>query len=954
MERATISASRKAGIEPQQLHDRVLAAYEALGYPHHVVGSWAISDNDIEDFVRLAVDADPSKILEVGTFVGVSTMLLALACPKARIVTVDPDFPLSVEMSSGGSDLGGVDEGATTLAIARRVAADLGVLDRIRFVRGGFAVGDTFSSLLRKDGETIEVVGPALCAEEGPFDLAFVDGLHFADAVEADLVLAAGAISADAPIILHDCVGFWGANVRSGVYAFLRARPDYVFSHPRYAQVYRSVGVVRRRGDGRAAPGLARRPFKAGDVSPLMVQALARLTAAMVGPRPIVELCFGAPLLDEAQADEGYSWVRFGGRPEPAASEGLDKAVAAFADALALAEAEGVAVFSAELLDFAPEPLLARLVEVALERRAPLVLTATPPGEEGVAGPFSRPLAAVVDLVEKAGGIVYAQPALDIEPERYALLPQARQLGETSLFTSFIVVAPPGGFTEARGRRLVPLTAEAASEREQLELERTHLTAGYRRYYQDWREVVAANEQAADRIHLLERHIHDARNELDEAEANLRTAIGGQTATAAEVRDFAARFAEIAASLVEFERERAEATHNIAALSQQHAEAMEKNAGLSRQHAEAVDTIAGLSQQCAEANDRIAALSQQRDEAIDTVAALSDQRAEAMQSLSDLSQQLEAERASVAAHAAKLEQAEARHADWAAQAAARSRAKELERATLAAELDAARTRHSALLGVAIDVFETMDGLERGAEQQVYALAGLGFEGPPPVRSHHEDDFDLLDVAAIAAELALMRANAKWITEQTCAASGRLRTVQAENEALSRDNLAMKQSVRQIHASTSWRLTAPVRALRSIPGWLPKFPDLSRRLVRAKLRGRKLAAIQQELSRQLPPGVDAVVFDADWYASVYGDVPAEKALQHYLMFGEEDGRCPHRKFDPDFYRAQYPDVSGRDMFVLLHFLKFGLPEGRSPSEALHPLQDKASAAELSPLEYYARA
>jgi hypothetical protein len=238
---------------------------------------------------------------------------------------------------------------------------------------------------------------------------------------------------------------------------------------------------------------------------------------------------------------------------------------------------------------------------------------------------------------------------------------------------------------------------------------------------------------------------------------------------------------------------------------------------------------------------------------------------------------------------------------------------------------------------------------------VNALAALGFGGAPPaVRRPHEDDLDLLHADEIASELAQMRANAKWIAQQTCAASGLLQRAQAENEALGRENLALKQSVSQIHASTSWRLTAPVRAVASTPSWLPRLPDLVKRLVRAKVRGRKLAAIQREMSRKLGPGIDAVVFDADWYATAYGDVSSAKALQHYLMFGEEEGRWPHRKFDPNFYRALYPDVSPREMSLLLHFLKFGLSEGRSPSEALHPLQDKASAAQLSPLEYYARA
>ena len=249
----------------------------------------------------------------------------------------------------------------------------------------------------------------------------------------------------------------------------------------------------------------------------------------------------------------------------------------------------------------------------------------------------------------------------------------------------------------------------------------------------------------------------------------------------------------------------------------------------------------------------------------------------------------------------------------------------------------------------------MDALDTGMEKQTTALGPFRIEGGPPgVRARREDDLDLLNVEGVAAELSLMRANAKWITEQTLEASSTMQNVQAENEALRADKAKLEEAVRQIRASTSWRLTAPLRALRLSPGRLRKLPDL-KRFLRAKMRGRKLVAIQSTLNRELAPhGVDAPVFDAAWYASFYGDVPVEKALQHYLMFGENEGRWPHRKFDPNFYRAQYPDVSGHNVSPLLHFMTFGVREGRSPSEALHPLQDKSAAAALSPLEYYAKA
>ena len=36
-----------------RLHEQVLSTYEQLGYPRHVVGSWAISENVVDDLVGL-------------------------------------------------------------------------------------------------------------------------------------------------------------------------------------------------------------------------------------------------------------------------------------------------------------------------------------------------------------------------------------------------------------------------------------------------------------------------------------------------------------------------------------------------------------------------------------------------------------------------------------------------------------------------------------------------------------------------------------------------------------------------------------------------------------------------------------------------------------------------------------------------------------------------------------
>jgi len=201
----------------------VLAAYEALGYPASIVNTWAIGPHDAPDLLTVAHKAKPEKILEVGTYVGVSTMLLALSCPRARIFTVDPDLPLEIEMGATGSSVANVESRATTHAIARAAAKKLGVEDRITFVKGGFSVRETFSSTLTTSGAKAKLAGPKLCKDEGPFDFVFIDGLHTSEAVAADLQLGAKHLAASGVMVLHDCVGFWGANVRAGVMEFIRS-----------------------------------------------------------------------------------------------------------------------------------------------------------------------------------------------------------------------------------------------------------------------------------------------------------------------------------------------------------------------------------------------------------------------------------------------------------------------------------------------------------------------------------------------------------------------------------------------------------------------------------------------------------------------------------------------------------------------------------------------------------
>src|SRR5262245_41018490 len=106
--------------ENVSLFAKVIAAYEAEGFPHDVAGQWTLPENDATDLIELVRHYQPKHILEIGTFVGLSTMLIALVSSEgARITSIDPGFPLEVEMGSMGSAFGKVDTATRTHDIAR-------------------------------------------------------------------------------------------------------------------------------------------------------------------------------------------------------------------------------------------------------------------------------------------------------------------------------------------------------------------------------------------------------------------------------------------------------------------------------------------------------------------------------------------------------------------------------------------------------------------------------------------------------------------------------------------------------------------------------------------------------------------------------------------------------------------------------------------------------------------
>jgi hypothetical protein len=90
-----------------------------------------------------------------------------------------------------------------------------------------------------------------------------------------------------------------------------------------------------------------------------------------------------------------------------------------------------------------------------------------------------------------------------------------------------------------------------------------------------------------------------------------------------------------------------------------------------------------------------------------------------------------------------------------------------------------------------------------------------------------------------------------------------------------------------------------------------------------------------------------IFDAKFYLTANPDVAADyekgvydDPIEHFINYGEAEGRAPSALFDPLFYATTYPEVAaafarGEYTSVLQHFLLYGEAEGRIPSRFFNP-------------------
>lgn len=204
--------------------------------PSEVPRFWSVSTVDALALgLFLDLYAKEAIVLDIGTFVGVSAMCFAVQPNVARVVSVDPSPRIADEVSDK-TDVTNFEANyrklgeARVLDVAREALSSFPEEGRkIQLVEGVVGTSQVGVHGAAAEGARkvdVPVVDPA---SDGLSLVAFVDGLHTAAGVRADLEAVFEA-SPRAVAILHDCLGPWGPEVRKGAEEFIsKAKSGYAF-----------------------------------------------------------------------------------------------------------------------------------------------------------------------------------------------------------------------------------------------------------------------------------------------------------------------------------------------------------------------------------------------------------------------------------------------------------------------------------------------------------------------------------------------------------------------------------------------------------------------------------------------------------------------------------------------------------------------------------------------------
>ncbi|MDJ1167961.1 class I SAM-dependent methyltransferase [Roseofilum sp. BLCC_M154] len=224
----------KQTLSPQDARQLALSFLAQVGLNREFVENASLKPEDADILVNFCPNSDRGKILEVGTFVGVSSVVLGLCFPDSEVICVDPGLPTGLMNGLCVRKFEIPDYPETMLSFVEAALMHVGVRDRFQIYQGFFSccfpdAGDRQTVIdYGINLNHYPTIGPQVCQAHGPFKTIFLDADHRTQAVLSDLLLLSSHVAADGVIILHDMgEDFWGQQVREGVDQFLRLHPEF-------------------------------------------------------------------------------------------------------------------------------------------------------------------------------------------------------------------------------------------------------------------------------------------------------------------------------------------------------------------------------------------------------------------------------------------------------------------------------------------------------------------------------------------------------------------------------------------------------------------------------------------------------------------------------------------------------------------------------------------------------
>ena len=164
------------------------------------------------------------------------------------------------------------------------------------------------------------------------------------------------------------------------------------------------------------------------------------------------------------------------------------------------------------------------------------------------------------------------------------------------------------------------------------------------------------------------------------------------------------------------------------------------------------------------------------------------------------------------------------------------------------------------------------------------------------------------VTELATESTAQRHRADVLQGRVVELEANTRNLEAGNRALQLALADVRNKLNSVLQSSSWKLTAPMRALRKAV---------------ARVSGGGEMFEERELIAR------SGMFDVPWYLANCPEAATTQLdpILHYLEIGADEGRDPSPQFSSSGYLRQNPDVAAGGINPLVHYLKFGRAEGR---------------------------